>query len=143
MAAKNDDERAEWRDLIGRGSKMRGNGGRPSMAETGTGRLCWGGQGRPRRGQRGDEKEGGQGWPLRGQRGTIKRAAKDGRSGDREGTRKRVAKDGRHIDTEGAMASRQAGQQRGYLRSERASRSMSAMGWQLSLRSMLWPVSGV
>lgn len=98
------------------------------MAATGTGRLCWGGQGRPQRGQRGDEKEGGQTWPLRGQR---------------EGTRKRAAQDGRHMDTEGAMASRQAEQQRSYLRSERASRSMSAMGWQLSLRSMLWPVSGV
>ena len=31
----------------------------------------------------------------------------------------------------------------GYWRSLRASRSMSATGWQLSLRSMLWPVSGV
>ena len=61
------------------------------------------------------------------------RAAKDGRNGDTASLKR--PRNGRFNDAETGG--------RGYWRSLRASRSMSATGWQLSLRSMLWPVSGV
>lgn len=80
-----------------------------------------------------DEAEGTKERPKTATTGTRRlETAKDGRDGD---MRREAAIFGRFHDGETGGW--------GYWRSLRASRSMSATGWQLSLRSMLWPVSGV
>ena len=79
----------------------------------------------------GEQNEGKWMAAIHGRNGDTEReAGKDDGEGDT-----RAAKNGRFNDAE--MGGR------GYWRSLRAPRSMSATGWQLSLRSMLWPVSGV
>ena len=90
-----------------------------------------------------DDGGGHEGGHTRPQRRHEEEASEDDSDGTRgrprtaaTGTRQlEAAKNGRFHDAETGG--------RGYWKSLRASRSMSGTGWQLSLRSMLWPVSGV